>query len=134
MTVRRPRRRPGENRLRLLEAGLIEFGLFGYHGASTTSIAHRAEVPQPHVYTNFGSKQELFLACWEFVHDSVQQNLGLVGASEAAFFYQTVASVRDRDLVEKVRGDLRELRTVLSEDRFSVLLASGASQLLAEDE
>lgn len=59
----RSRRRPGENRERLLEAGLIEFGLFGYSGASTAGIAARAEVPQPHVYANFASKRELFLAC-----------------------------------------------------------------------
>ncbi|GAA1792490.1 TetR/AcrR family transcriptional regulator [Leucobacter iarius] len=58
----RPRRRPGENRERLIEAGLIEFGLFGYHGASTAGIAARAEVPQPHVYASFPSKGELFLA------------------------------------------------------------------------
>lgn len=67
MSVRRARRRPGENRARLLEAGLVEFGLFGYHGTSTAAIAARAEVPQPHVYTSFRTKQELFLACWERV-------------------------------------------------------------------
>lgn len=62
-TQRRPRRKPGENRERLLEAGLIEFGLFGYHGASTSAIAARAGVPQPHVYASFATKRELFLAC-----------------------------------------------------------------------
>lgn len=63
MPERRARRRPGQNRERLLEAGLIEFGLFGYHGAVTAAIAQRADVPQPHVYANFTGKQELFLAC-----------------------------------------------------------------------
>jgi len=63
VTGRRPRRRPGENRERLVEAGLIEFGLFGYHGASTAAIAARADVPQPHVYASFETKRELFLAC-----------------------------------------------------------------------
>ncbi|WP_416446743.1 TetR/AcrR family transcriptional regulator [Leucobacter sp. HNU] len=58
----RSRRPPGENRERLIEAGLIEFGLFGYHGASTAGIAARAEVPQPHVYASFPSKRALFLA------------------------------------------------------------------------
>lgn len=61
MSERRARRRPGENRERLIEAGLIEFGLFGFHGASTAAIAARAEVPQPHVYSNFINKQALFL-------------------------------------------------------------------------
>ncbi|PIO50323.1 hypothetical protein BV502_12770 [Leucobacter sp. OAMLP11] len=46
----------------MIEAGLIEFGLFGYHGASTAGIAARAEVPQPHVYASFPSKGALFLA------------------------------------------------------------------------
>lgn len=60
MNARRARRRPGENRERLIEAGLIEFGLFGFHGAATASIAARAGVPQPHVYANFSNKHELF--------------------------------------------------------------------------
>lgn len=63
MTERRPRRKPGENRQRLREAGLIEFGLFGFHGASTAGIAARADVPQPHVYASFTTKQALFLEC-----------------------------------------------------------------------
>lgn len=46
-----------------MEAGLIEFGLFGYHGASTAAIAARADVPQPHVYASFETKRELFLTC-----------------------------------------------------------------------
>ncbi|MGW9021798.1 TetR family transcriptional regulator [Leucobacter chromiiresistens] len=61
MSARRARRRPGENRERLIEAGLTEFGLFGFHGASTAAIAARADVPQPHVYANFANKQALFL-------------------------------------------------------------------------
>ncbi|UOQ58464.1 TetR/AcrR family transcriptional regulator [Leucobacter allii] len=63
MVGHRPRRKPGENRQRLVEAGLVEFGLFGYHGASTAGIAARADVPQPHVYASFATKHELFLAC-----------------------------------------------------------------------
>ena len=65
MTERRPRRKPGENRERLVKAGLIEFGLHGYHGASTSAIAARAGVPQPHLYASFDTKLALFLACAE---------------------------------------------------------------------
>ena len=71
MTERRARRKPGENRERLIEAGLIEFGLFGFHGASTARIAARAGVPQPHVYAHFATKQELFLAVCIFAVDIV---------------------------------------------------------------
>lgn len=119
-----------------MEAGLVEFGLFGYHGASTTGIAARADVPQPHVYSSFGSKQELFLACWERVHDAVLQNPGSIDALEpidardAVFLYQVVASVQDGDLGEELRPGLLELRTVLGEDRLSALLGAGASLLL----
>ncbi|MBK0421382.1 helix-turn-helix transcriptional regulator [Leucobacter sp. CSA2] len=63
MNERRPRRRPGENREQLVKAGLIEFGLHGYHGASTAAIARRAGVPQPHVYASFPTKLALFEAC-----------------------------------------------------------------------
>lgn len=63
MTERRARRKPGENWERLLQAGLHEFGLYGYHGTSTASIAARAEVPQPHLYANFDGKADLFLLC-----------------------------------------------------------------------
>lgn len=63
MDARRRRRRPGENRERLIDAGLLEFGRLGYHGAATGAIAARAGVPQPHVYASFRTKRELFLAC-----------------------------------------------------------------------
>lgn len=60
---RRRRRKPGENRERLLAAGLIEFGARGLRGTATSHIAERADVPQPHIYSSFSTKQELFLAC-----------------------------------------------------------------------
>lgn len=66
-TTRRPRRRPGENRERLLNAGITVFGAHGYHAAQTAAIAALAGVPQPHVYANFKTKQDLFLACAEKV-------------------------------------------------------------------
>lgn len=61
----RSRRRPGENRAALLEAAVVEFGRHGYHGASTASIASRAQIPQPHVYVHFSTKSALFLAALE---------------------------------------------------------------------
>lgn len=63
MPERRIRRKPGENRAHLVQAGLTEFGLYGYHGASTAAIAARADVPQPHVYASFPAKRDLFLEC-----------------------------------------------------------------------
>ena len=80
----RPRRRPGENRERLIEAGLIEFGLFGYHGASTAGIAARAEVPQPHLYASFPSKRDLFLATVRRLAQRAAQERWAAGTGWAA--------------------------------------------------
>lgn len=90
-------------------------------------------MPQPHVYSSFGSKQELFLACWERVYDAVLQRLGTVKDREALFFYQAVASLRDGELGTSLLTDVRELRLVLGEERFRALLTQGASALLGED-
>lgn len=91
---RRVRRRVGENRERLLEAGLREFGLLGFHGASTSAIATRAGVPQPHVYASFATKQELFLACCDVAADALTGS-SRTRPSDAAlrFLYQAVAVV-----------------------------------------
>ena len=70
---RRQRRRQGENRERLITAGIAEFGSLGFFGASTSSIAKRAEVSQPHVYSNFNTKLDLFLACAERVIKQTEQ-------------------------------------------------------------
>lgn len=69
----RSRRRPGENRAALLEAAVVEFGERGYHGASTASIAARAQIPQPHVYVHFSTKSALFLAALEHSYTVSEQ-------------------------------------------------------------
>lgn len=130
---RRPRRRPGENRERLIEAGIHVFGANGYHGASTAAIAALADVPQPHVYASFSTKQELFLTCWERVYDEVLQKVGDVPTLTAAFFLQATSVVHSPDFAQTlVHGDLIELRTVLGSSRLQKLLKSGFDQLLTE--
>lgn len=79
---RRVRRRPGENRERLLTAGITVFGTHGYHGAQTAGIAALADVPQPHVYANFSTKQELFLACTERVCELLEPSMTSAGAPQ----------------------------------------------------
>lgn len=131
VTPRRARRRPGENRAQLLEAGLIEFGLLGYHGASTASIAARAGVPQPHLYANFSGKQELFLAC---LSDAAAALLGddreSHGCRAALIVLQAVAALRDEALRAAVRDELELLRTQLGEVAFERLLAAAAAAQL----
>ncbi|MFT4231248.1 MAG: helix-turn-helix domain-containing protein [Leucobacter sp.] len=142
MVERRTRRRPGENRRRLLEAGLVEFGLFGYHGASTSGIAARAGVPQPHVYASFATKQELFLACLERLSELGESSeLDEPGESTddktrtdqdalQRFLHQAVAASRDPALGETVNVALSALRLRAGDRRFEELLARGALLLL----
>lgn len=130
-TPRRPRRKPGENRELLLEAGLIEFGLLGYHGASTAAIAARAEVPQPHVYASFRTKQELFTACFERASADVRQREGVdVPIRMQLMLLQGVASVHDPALMSRLGAVLRDLRLEVGVDRLNVLLGAAANSLI----
>lgn len=133
-TQRRPRRRPGENRERLIHAGIVEFGLLGYHGASTSVIAQRAEVPQPHVYASFGSKQDLFLAC---CRRAAELLLGTALAPEALpaeaaprLLYQAVASLGDEQLRELIEQEIAPLRERMSRRELLGVISSGAAALL----
>ena len=52
-----------ERREDLLEAAIAEFGVTGYHGTSTETIAERAGISQPYLFRLYGTKKDLFLAC-----------------------------------------------------------------------
>lgn len=147
MTDRRPRRRPGENRDRLREAGLIEFGLFGYHGASTAGIAARAGVPQPHLYTSFRTKQELFMACLADAegrlidratgaplcgtpHSQSSDDAGSeIDSASELFLLQAVAASRDPELAVPIRRTLERVRATLGNEPFYALLIRGSAFL-----
>ena len=138
--AKRPRRRPGENRERLLAAGVREFGTFGYHGTSTAAIADAAVVPQPHVYANFETKQDLFLACAERVFGelvrakqvtSVQLPMQLEQqVLHHRFLLQAVAAAPRVELHEQLAPLLLELRERLGERCFDAALANAATSLL----
>jgi AcrR family transcriptional regulator len=134
VTERRARRRPGENRKRLLEAGLIEFGLFGFHGASTAGIAARAGVPQPHVYASFATKQELVLACVELSCAGVRDRAGVdVPRSLQRIVLQALSAVRDPALNDALSRELGGLRSCIGEVRFAALLSAAAAGLLDDE-
>lgn len=59
---RRVRRTTAEIRTLILEAALAEFSARGFAGATTRHIAARAEVAEPLIFNNFGSKTTLFAA------------------------------------------------------------------------
>jgi AcrR family transcriptional regulator len=62
-TATRRRLTAAERREHLLAAAIAEFGVTGYHGTSTETIAERAGISQPYLFRLFGTKKELFLAC-----------------------------------------------------------------------
>lgn len=69
MGMTRPRTRRDEQRERtrtdLLDAAAAVFAARGYHGASVDDVAEAAGYTKGAVYSNFSSKQELFLALLE---------------------------------------------------------------------
>lgn len=145
MTERRARRRPGENRARLLEAGIIIFGTHGFHGASTSDIARHAEVPQPHVYQHFASKSALFVSCVEVVvarlsakNEQTDRSLDettdvtptVVHATNEdllRFHLQAVTQLGDtHHPVESVSSLLTSLHDALSQPEWEQIVLSGA--------
>jgi AcrR family transcriptional regulator len=63
--IRSPRRRVGraERERQILDAALAVFGERGYQHASMDQVAERVGVTKPVLYTHFGSKHGLLLAC-----------------------------------------------------------------------
>lgn len=120
-----------------MEAGLIEFGLFGFHGASTKAIAERAGVPQPHVYANFSTKQELFLACVDGalaqLVDAGHAPSFRPDAQQARLVVQAVASSRDPDMGDRLRTMLSAVERELGSESFAAVLLAGMAALRAAD-
>ena len=65
MDTRAPRRRVGraERERQILDAAIAVFGERGYQSASMDQVAERVGVTKPVLYTHFGSKHGLLLAC-----------------------------------------------------------------------
>jgi AcrR family transcriptional regulator len=61
-----------ERRDQVLEAGIHEFAVWGFHAAKTADIAKRAGISQPYVYALFEDKKALFLACLERVREQIR--------------------------------------------------------------
>lgn len=137
MTERRARRKPGENRARLIQAGLYEFGLYGYQGTSTARIAARAGIPQPHVYANFSGKAELFHVCLQGAVEVLAAEAATASEQAAAelVVFQAVAAAGDpvsgphsRALIERAAnfGGVDIEATVISAARQLVTAHSDA--------
>lgn len=122
----------GENRQRLLQAGLAEFGLHGFHGAATAAIAARADVPQPHLYASFSSKQALFAACVGIAVNTVIESAPDMPPDDALrVLYQAYAAARDPALQEALSEPLCALRERLSADTLAAYLLRAADSLVS---
>jgi AcrR family transcriptional regulator len=78
-----PERRRQQTREHLLEAAAQVFGERGYHGASLDDIAASAGFTKGAVYSNFKSKEDLFLALLESRFASELEDLkGILATSD----------------------------------------------------
>lgn len=107
----------------------------GYHGASTAAIASRADVPQPHVYTSFRTKQELFLACVARVIEGLSRTGDAspprpLADLEARLLFQAVAAARSGELAPELGQLLDVLEERLGEERLLAVVNRGAASLL----
>lgn len=140
LVSRRVRRRPGENRARLIEAGLLVFGRQGFHGASTSAIAELADVPQPHVYASFSTKQALFVECGNeaarrlaardlsgVTSQSLDAELRLLGA----FLLQCLAATHDAKLATDTDRVLKGLCAAHGSQAIAALITATSLDLLA---
>jgi AcrR family transcriptional regulator len=72
-TATRRRLTAAERREDVLAAAIGEFGITGYHGTSTETIAERAGISQPYLFRLYGTKKDLFLACVDRAFDRTVQ-------------------------------------------------------------
>src|SRR2546425_13151993 len=63
----------------MLDAAVAVFAERGYHGASMDEIAAGAGVTKPMVYSYFGSKEDLYLACIDHARTRLMEAGGEAG-------------------------------------------------------
>src|SRR4051794_37647195 len=68
-----PRMPADQRRQAVLRAARIEFGMGGFVGTSTDSIARRVGVSQPYLFRLFPSKRAIFLATIESCFDELTE-------------------------------------------------------------
>jgi len=91
-STRHPRRSREGLRELLLQSALVEFSEKGFEGASTRSIAQRADAHQPQINYHFESKQALWEAAVEHLYGQLADALGEIPVLETAGNAQEVAA------------------------------------------
>jgi AcrR family transcriptional regulator len=63
--TKRRRKTAEQRREEIVTVALRQFAQGGYRGTSTETIAHEAGISQPYLFRLFGTKRDLFLACYD---------------------------------------------------------------------
>src|SRR2546426_4993440 len=77
----------------MLDAAVAVFAERGYHGASMDEIAAGAGGTKPMVYSYFGSKEDLYLACIDHAGTRLMEAGDQAGGGEAGSQRPPVASL-----------------------------------------
>jgi AcrR family transcriptional regulator len=107
MSTTTTRQTADERRLAVLAAATHEFGVKGYHGASTDEIARAAGISQPYLFRLYGSKKELFLRAMQRCIDDIyagfaeaaEGKTGVEALRAMGTAYRGIAQDRDRLLL-----------------------------------
>lgn len=102
-----------EARAHIIRVAIEAFGVHGFEGASTRTIAEMAGVSAPVLQYYFGGKQRLYLACADFIATTIGSRLG----SNIAGARQTLASEKSsrKDLVLQLHDLLSAILDMLLE-------------------
>ncbi len=119
--ARRKRRPPEVIMQRLVSAAAQEFSHSGYRGATTATIAARAEVTEAQLFRYFDSKADLFRA-------AVAEPLNAAFAAFNARQLQTIPSPQERhEATDRYIADLRQFITEHRKMLLCMLLAEAYS-------
>ncbi|MEU7023032.1 TetR family transcriptional regulator [Streptomyces sp. NPDC046203] len=126
VTKRRPRTRAA-----LLRAALETFAEHGFHAVSIEQICERAGFTRGAYYSNFASKEELFLALFDEHGARVVERLA---AAVDALAPEECTLERLAELVARVEPDERDWYLVSMEFTLHAIRDPGAARVLARHE
>ena len=107
---------PVEKRLRIIEIATKEFARKGYHDASISSIASKANISVGSIYKYFDNKQDLFLTIIDYSIERMELLLRDLAKE-------------DEDVILKVQKILREIIKSSREDSLLIKLYNGMTAI-----
>jgi AcrR family transcriptional regulator len=116
----------------ILDAAAATFAARGYHDASMDEIARRAGVSKPVVYAQFGSKDELYVACVERAaskfHTALEDSVRAVQTPEERIWTGVLT------LLEHVERERAEWTMLFDDSARMGPVASATARLRGETE